>query len=153
MAKRSFAAIIGLGLALAACAGIRDHRGFVIDQTLADSIQVGIDNKDSVAKTLGRPTFTGEFNDNEWYYVARSTNALAFRLPRVTDQTVLRVRFDQAGNVIGVDRTGKELIASIDPYGKQTPTLGRKKSFFDEIFGNIGVMNAGNLPGQNGPTQ
>ena len=44
MAKRSFAAIIGLGLALTACAGIRDHRGFVIDQTLADGIQVGVDN-------------------------------------------------------------------------------------------------------------
>ena len=35
MAKRSIAAIIGLGLALSACAGIRDHRGFVIDPTLA----------------------------------------------------------------------------------------------------------------------
>ena len=36
MAKRSVAAIIGLGLALSACAGIRDHKGFVLDQTLAD---------------------------------------------------------------------------------------------------------------------
>jgi len=147
------AALLLASVAVSGCSGYRETKGYVLDNELASAVQVGIDNKDSVAKTLGRPTFTGEFNDNEWYYVARSTNALAFRLPRVTDQTVLRVRFDQAGNVVGVDRTGKELIASIDPYGKQTPTLGRKKSFFDEIFGNIGVMNAGNLPGQNGPTQ
>ncbi len=136
------------GSLLAGCMGIRDHRGAVIDKELASAIQVGVDNKESVTGTLGRPTFTGQFNDNEWYYVARSTNALAFRLPRVTDQTVLRVRFDAAGNVAGVDRTGPEQIASIDPYGKQTPTLGRQNSFFEDLFGNIGVVNGGGLPGQ-----
>ena len=132
---------------VAGCSGYRDRRGYVMDQELASSVQVGVDNKESVAKTLGRPTFTGQFNDNEWYYVSRATNSLAFRLPRVTDQTVLRVRFDAAGNVAAVDRTGKEQIASIDPYGKTTPTLGRNKGFFEEIFGNIGVVNNAGLPG------
>ena len=147
MAKRSFAAIIGLGLALAACSGIRDHRGFVIDQTLADGIQVGIDNKDSVAKTLGRPTFTGQFDPNDWYYVSRNTAQLAFRDPRVTEQTVVRVQFDQAGNVIAVNKTGKELIAAVDPSSDKTPTLGRQRSFFDELFGNIGTISQPGLPG------
>src|SRR5262245_17163186 len=100
MAKRSIAAIVATGLALSACAGIREHRGFVIDQTLADGIQAGVDNKDSVARTLGRPTFTGQFDPNDWYYVSRNTAQLAFRDPKVTEQTVLRVRFDQAGNVV-----------------------------------------------------
>jgi outer membrane protein assembly factor BamE (lipoprotein component of BamABCDE complex) len=147
MAKRSFAAILCLGLALSACAGIRDHRGFVLDQTLADGIQVGVDNKDSVAKTLGRPTFTGQFDPNEWYYVSRDTSQFAFRDPRVTEQKVLRVNFDQAGNVVAVSRTGKELIASVDPTGDKTPTLGRKRSFFDELFGNIGTISQPGLPG------
>ena len=147
------AALLLAGLGVSGCSGYRETRGYIMDQELATAIQVGVDNKDSVAKTLGRPTFTGQFNDNEWYYVARSTNTLAFRLPRVTDQTVLRVRFDQAGNVIAVDKTGEERIASIDPYGEQTPTLGRQKSFFEDIFGNIGVVGAGGLPGQSGPTQ
>lgn len=147
MAKRNITAIVTLGLALSACAGIRDHRGFVIDQTLADGIQVGVDNKDSVAKTMGRPTFTAQFDPNEWYYVSRNTTTLAFRDPKVTDQTVLRVRFDQAGNVTSVEKTGKELIASVDPAGGKTPTLGRKRSFFDELFGNIGTISQPGLPG------
>jgi len=147
MAKRSVAAIIGLGLALSACAGIRDHKGFVLDQTLADGIQVGVDNKDSVTKTLGRPTFTGQFDPNEWFYVSQDTRQFAFRDPRVTEQTVLRVQFDQAGNVTGVNKTGKELIASVDPSGDKTPTLGRKRSFFDELFGNIGTISQPGLPG------
>ena len=147
MAKRSVAAIIGLGLALSACAGIRDHRGFVIDQALADAIQVGVDNKDSVTKTLGRPTFTAQFDPNEWYYVSRNTTQFAFRDPKVTEQTVLRVQFDQAGNVTSVGKTSKELIASVDPSGDKTPTLGRKRSFFDELFGNIGTISQPGLPG------
>ena len=147
MAKRSIAAIIGLGLALGACSGIREHKGFVLDPTLAEGIQAGVDNKESVTRTLGRPTFTGQFDPNEWYYVSRDTAQLAFRDPKVTEQTVLRVRFDQAGNVTAVERTGKELIANVDPSGDKTPTLGRQRSFFEELFGNIGTISQPGLPG------
>ena len=148
MAKRSIAAIVAIGLALGACsAGIREHRGFVIDPTLAEGIQAGIDNKDSVAKTLGRPTFSGQFDANEWIYVARDTTQLAFRDPKVTDQTVLRIQFDEAGNVTSVQKSGKELIARVDPSGDKTPTLGRKRSFFEELFGNIGTISQPGLPG------
>jgi outer membrane protein assembly factor BamE (lipoprotein component of BamABCDE complex) len=141
-------AFMGAAL-LAGCSsmGIRDHRGAVIDKELASAIQVGVDNKDSVAKTLGRPTFTGQFAPNDWYYVARDTRTMAFSDPKVLDQTVLHVRFDPAGNVIRVDRSGKELIASISPVNDRTPTLGRKHSFFDEIFGNIGTISQPGLPG------
>jgi outer membrane protein assembly factor BamE (lipoprotein component of BamABCDE complex) len=132
---------------LAGCMGIHEHRGAVIDKELASAIQVGVDNKDSVAKTLGRPTFTGQFNPNDWYYVSRDTKTVAFRDPGVLDQTVLHIRFDAAGNVAAINRTGKELIASIDPVGGKTPTLGRKRSFFDELFGNIGTISQPGLPG------
>jgi outer membrane protein assembly factor BamE (lipoprotein component of BamABCDE complex) len=153
MVKRSVAAIIGLGIALSACSGIQEHKGFVIDPTLAEGIQAGVDNRDSVLKAMGRPTFTGQFDPNDWYYVARDTATLAFRLPRITDQTVLHVRFDQAGNVSAVNQTGKELIASIDPSGDKTPTLGRKKSFFEELFGNIGTVTQPGLGGSQQPGQ
>ena len=147
MSKRSVAVIFGLGIALSACSGIRDHRGFILDPTLVDGIQVGVDNKDSVVRTIGRPTFTGQFDPNEWYYVSRDSTQLAFRDPKVTQQTVLRVQFDQAGNVASVQKTGKELIAQVDPSNDKTPTLGRKRSFFEELFGNIGTISQPGLPG------
>jgi outer membrane protein assembly factor BamE (lipoprotein component of BamABCDE complex) len=135
-------ALTGVAL-LGGCAGIREHRGYVFDQQLASGIQVGVDNKNSVERTLGRPTFTGQFNANEWYYVGRDTATLAFRRPRVTDQTVLRVSFDQAGNVASLQTTDETQIASIHPSGDRTPTLGRKRSFFEELFGNIGTVGSG----------
>jgi outer membrane protein assembly factor BamE (lipoprotein component of BamABCDE complex) len=133
--------------------GTRENKGFILDKELVSAIQVGVDNKDSVGKTLGRPSFTGEFDQNEWYYVGRQTTTVAFRLPRVIDQTVLRVRFDAAGNVASIDRTGKEQIASINPYKRETPTLGRRKSFFEDVFGGIGIAGAGTGAGSGGRDQ
>ena len=150
---RLAAACAGAAL-LAGCSsiGTEEHRGYVLDKELASTVQVGVDNKESVAKTLGRPTFTGQFDANDWYYVARDQRVVPFRSSAVIDQTVLHVRFDQAGNVAAVNQTGKELVASIDPVNDKTPTLGRDRSFFDEIFGNIGVLNQGAL-GQQPPGQ
>jgi outer membrane protein assembly factor BamE (lipoprotein component of BamABCDE complex) len=136
---------------LAGCAlSTREHRGYVMDEQLTEAVQVGTDNKASVERTLGKPSFTGTFNDNDWYYLSRDTRAFAFRNPRVTDQSVLHVRFDQAGNVSAVNTTDEKLIAEVKPNGDQTPTLGRQKSFFDELFGNIGSIRQPGLPGSQG---
>ena len=131
-----------------ACAGVHAHKGAVIDDQLIATIQPGVDNKASVEKLLGRPSFTGQFAENDWYYVARDTKQVAFRNPSVLRQTALLIRFDQAGNVVSINRSGKDLVASIDPSNRKTPTLGRERSFFDEIFGNIGSVGAGMAPGQ-----
>jgi len=130
------------------CAGVNVHKGAVIDDQLVATIQPGVDNKASVEKLLGRPSFTGQFNANDWYYVARDTKQVAFRNPRVQRQTALLIRFDQAGNVSSINRSGKELVAAVNPSDRKTPTLGRQRSFFDEIFGNIGSVGAGATPGQ-----
>ena len=122
----------------------------MIDTELVSAVQPGVDNKDSVARTLGRPTFTGEFGDTDWYYVSRDTKTVAFRNPKVFKQTVIHVRFDSAGNVLALNQTGKELIAKINPVGDKTPTLGRKSSIFNDIFGNIGTVNSAGAPGGGG---
>ena len=143
-------AAIAAAVLLGGCAQTRAHKGVVIDPQLAAGIQPGVDNKDSVEKLLGRPTFTGQFTPNDWYYVSRDVNQVAFRNPRVRKQTTLIVRFDQKGNVASVQRTGRELVMNLDPTGRKTPTLGRKRSVFEELFGNIGSVGAPGLPGQGG---
>jgi len=144
--------IIAAAALLAGCAQLRQHKGVIIDQQLAGAIQPGVDNKDSVEKALGRPTFVGQFTPNDWYYVSRDVNQVAFRNARVTKQMVLIVRFDPKGNVTAVQRTGKELVMNVRPTNRITPTLGRKQTFFQELFGNIGSVSSG-LPttGGNGP--
>ena len=140
--------VTAAALLASACASNRVHKGAVLDPQLVSSIQPGVDNKASVQKLLGTPTLPGEFTPNDWYYVSRDTNQLAFRNPRPVRQLVLLVRFDRAGNVASVQRTGKDLILGLEPSGRSTPTLGKSRSFFEDLFGNIGSVSTGG-----GPTQ
>jgi outer membrane protein assembly factor BamE (lipoprotein component of BamABCDE complex) len=146
------AMILGAML-IAGCSQIRQHKGVVLDPQLATGIQPGVDNKDSVEKSLGRPSFIGQFTPNDWYYFSRDVNQVAFRNPKVVKQQVLIVRFDQKGNVASVQRTGRELVMNVEPTHRSTPTLGRKRSFFEELFGNIGTVGAPGLPGGQNPGQ
>jgi len=132
------------------CAINRAHKGAVIDPQLASAIQPGVDNKASVQKLLGTPTLAAQFTPNDWYYVSRDTNQVAFRNPRVMKQLVMLVRFDPRGNVASIQRTGKEFVLGVNPSHRSTPTLGRKKSFFDELFSNIGSVSNGGLGNPNG---
>lgn len=145
-------ALACLGLAAGGCTPIRGHNGYIVDADLMNSVQVGTDNRQSVQSTLGRPTFTGTFNQADWYYVARNTRSYAFQNPRVSDQVTIKISFDPAGNVAAISRSDETQVASINPYGKVTPTLGRNKSFFEELFGNIGAVGAAGMgqPGDRG---
>jgi outer membrane protein assembly factor BamE (lipoprotein component of BamABCDE complex) len=141
------ATLLAAALGTSACAPVRTHQGYVVDKELVDAIQPGVDNRDSVLQTLGRPTLTSQFNGGEWYYVSRDSSNYGFQNPRARTQDTLKISFDAAGNVAAVSKTGAELIASVDPYGKKTPTLGRKRGFFEDLFGNIGTVGA---PGTGG---
>jgi len=132
---------VALGAVLTGgCTRIVDHQGHVLDDALLTAIQPGVDNRDSVTGTLGRPSFTGQFDQRDWYYVSRNTRQLAFNMPRPSEQTVIHVRFDEAGNVQSVERTGLELIANVNPTGEETPTLGSHRGLLQELFGNIGAV-------------
>ena len=132
----SLAASLGAG-----CTAIREHRGYVVDPVLVAAVQPGVDNRESVQTTLGRPTFTGQFDQRDWYYVSRETKQLAFSRPTPTEQTLLHIRFSEAGMVEQVNRTGLELARAVSPIGDRTPTLGSERSFFEDIFGNIGAVS------------
>ena len=153
MTLRTRLAVAALGaMLLSACSGIKETRGFVIDDTLASAIQVGVDNKASVAKSMGRPTFAGQFDDNDWYYVSQRTKQIAFLTPKVEEAKIIHVRFDAAGNVVAVDKADEKQIASVNPMKGKTPTLGKKRSLLQEIFGNIGSVTQPGL-GQSAPPQ
>ena len=137
---------------LGGCTRIVGQQGHILDSTLIAAIQPGVDNRDSVAGTIGRPSFTGQFNgaDRDWYYVSRQTRNFGFQTPQPTSQTVLHVRFDENGTVERVNRTGLELAANINPSRDETPTLGRERSLLEELFGNIGAVGS---TGQSAPSQ
>lgn len=125
------------------CARTPGFQGYISDPTLTEAIQPGVDDKTSVEATLGRPTFTGQFTPDDWYYISRQTKQYGFGQPRAIDQTILRVKFDRTGNVALVEKSGMEKVVRLSPNGDETPTLGRKRTFWQDLFGNIGRVGSG----------
>jgi outer membrane protein assembly factor BamE (lipoprotein component of BamABCDE complex) len=150
---RAVAVAAVLAGAASGCSSIRDHRGYLVDPGLVESVQPGVDNQLSVERTLGRPTFASQFGEQSWYYVSMDTKQAAFTRPRTKEQMIMRVKFDKAGNVAAVERSGMEKVVRLNPDGDKTPTLGRERSFFEDLFGNIGTVGApgtGSGAGQGG---
>lgn len=145
---RGAVALMALAVMAGGCASIKDHRGYLVDTALVDSVAPGVDNKASVERALGRPTFASQFGTPVWYYVATDTRQAPFLRPKPVDQTILKVTFDPAGNVASVQRAGMESVVRLNPDGDKTPTLGRDRSFFEDLFGNIGAVGA--VPGAAG---
>ncbi len=142
-----FPLVLVLALAAAAtlaggCTRLRSHQGYIVDADLVNSVQPGVDNRDSVAKVLGQPSFKSQFGEQNWYYLSRDSRNYAFTQPHPTNQLTLEISFDRAGTVSAIRRSGAEQIAAVGPYGKTTPTLGRTRSFFQDLFGNIGTVGA-----------
>lgn len=137
-------------VAMSGCTRIRTHQGYLVDNLLVDSIQPGVDNRASVEGTLGRPTFADQFGEQDWYYVARDMKQLAFANPKVAKQEIIRVQFDPTGNVTSIDKRDASAIVKVSPKDGATPTLGRHRTLFQEIFGNIGAVGAAGAGGAPG---
>ena len=134
------AAIGAAAIAATGCTAIREPRGYIVDATLVQSVQPGIDNERSVTGTLGRPTFESQYGEKTWYYVSSTTGRKPFVRPRIREHSVLAVKFDAAGNVVSAERMGMDQVVYLRPDGDETPTLGRERSFLEDLFGNIGAV-------------
>lgn len=146
-------ALAGLILVIAAggCTRIRDTKGYLYDPVMVGSIAPAVDNKASVMKVLGRPSFESEFDKNIWYYVSQNTQQFAFRNPRPIAHQVLVVRFDEKGTVSRVETLGRDQLVSIDPSDDKTPTRGKELGFFQQLFGNIGRFSGAGGGAGGGP--
>lgn len=141
--RMQIGAVLAAAGLLAGCSSIVNHRGYIADNLLAQSLQPGIDNQQSVERTLGRPSFTSRFGPPVWYYVGSNTRQAPFTRPSIYEHGVTAVSFDANGNVAAIERTGMEKIARIDPESDETPTLGRNRTFLEDLFGNIGAVSSG----------
>jgi len=138
---RIISAVAALGL-VAGCSSIENSRGYLVDQVLVASVQPGIDNRQSLESTLGRPTLTSQYGEPIWYYISSRTEQAPFTTPKIARHSVLAIKFDDAGNVLSAETSGMEQVVRIDPDGNETPTLGIERGLLEDLFGNIGTVGA-----------
>lgn len=136
------AAAAVVALALAACQPRIDSRGYVPTGDDLDRVKAGLQGRDEVQEILGSPSSVSTFSDDRWYYISKKTSTTGFFTPKILDQNVVVVEFDEGGFVKEVRRYALEDGLIIDPVTRKTPAPGRELSFLEQLIGNLGKFNS-----------
>ena len=140
---RSIAAGVLAGAAVAACSPTIDNRGYVPDPAALERVRPGGQTRGDVADILGTPSSVTPFSDDTWIYIQRKTSTVAFFEPKVLEQNVVVVDFDDAGLVRDVRRYKLEDGKLIDPVTRKTPAPGKELTFLEQLIGNVGRFAQG----------
>ena len=138
---------IALVFLLASCSPVVENRGYVFDEKLLDQIKVNETISNDVMDILGSPSTTSAIDASTWYYIYSKAETVAFYHPTVTDRRVLAVSFDDDNKVNNLKYYGLEEGKIISYVDRTTPTRGRELTVLQQLFGNLGRLGAGNLPG------
>jgi outer membrane protein assembly factor BamE (lipoprotein component of BamABCDE complex) len=130
-----------LCLAVAACSGTVDRRGYRLSERDVEQIQIGVSTEQDVLTIMGTPTTRGTFDENVWYYIGSEQEQWAFLEADLIDRNILEVRFDEAGYVQSMDAYGPEIAQDVDPVDRETPTRGNRVTFIQQLLGNLGRFN------------
>jgi len=136
--------------AVAACTGIIDQRGNPPDPVALESLVPGKATRADVMQTLGSPSSAAAFGDEVWYYIATRTETFAFYKPKVLDQQVVAIAFDDKGRVRSIQRYGLDDARDVEIVDRVTPTGGRKLTVLQQLIGNLGRF-AGKKNGDSSP--
>jgi outer membrane protein assembly factor BamE (lipoprotein component of BamABCDE complex) len=136
-------AAVVVALALAGCTISEDLRGNLPDPDKLAEVKPGNTTKEQVVKILGSPSSESTFDDDTWYYISRKTKQVAFFAPRVLDQQVFIVDFDDKGVVKDINHKSMADAVPISPAPGATPAPGRELSFMEQLIGNIGRFGGG----------
>jgi outer membrane protein assembly factor BamE (lipoprotein component of BamABCDE complex) len=149
--QRAVFAVIGLGcLVLAGCTPLyRDHGFAPTDAELA-VLTVGKDNRETVAKAVGRPSALGLLNDTRWYFVQSRYRQRGPLAPQEIERQVVVISFAESGTVSNIERFGLEDGQVVALSRRVTDSNIEGISFLGQLLGNFGRVTAGQaLPGAN----
>lgn len=138
-------AFLSLTLLATACQPIYSNHGYIpTDDDLA-LLQVGVDTRDTVAATVGRPAASGLLADEAWYYVQSRFKTFGISSKTEVDRQVVAISFDQNGMIANIERFGLDQGRIVPISRRITTTNIRGRGVLAQIFGNIGKLNTGEL--------
>jgi outer membrane protein assembly factor BamE (lipoprotein component of BamABCDE complex) len=142
MVARTGICLAGLvALSLAACAPAVNTRGNLVEDQRLSRLAVGQTTAQEVANLLGTPTTVATFDERTWYYIGQRTEQRAFFDPNIVERRILKIRFDRAGVIESVEEYGPDDALEVELVERETPSLGRRMSFLEQMIGNLGRFN------------
>ncbi|MEM6825390.1 MAG: outer membrane protein assembly factor BamE [Pseudomonadota bacterium] len=132
---------------LAGCSATFRNHGYVPSEEDVSSVVVGVDTRDTVAASVGRPGVSGITDASGWYYVRSRFRSFAYRAPEEIDRQVLAISFDTSGVVTNVERFGLERGRVVLLSRRVTTENTQGIGFLRQAFGNLGRLTTEGLLG------
>jgi outer membrane protein assembly factor BamE (lipoprotein component of BamABCDE complex) len=129
-----FCAMVASGLS--GCLGYDGdiNHGYQLDPTLLNQIKVG-SSAEQVLVVMGTPSTTSTVGGSAWYYISQSTDRqYAFMDPKITDQRVLAIYFDNDKKVTRVANYGIKDGKVFDFVSRTTPTGGADSNLLSGLL-------------------
>jgi outer membrane protein assembly factor BamE (lipoprotein component of BamABCDE complex) len=131
-------------LALPGCAIFSDsphYRGVAVSQHDLGELTPGLSQQADVQAVLGPPTFTPQFNANDWVYVAQVTKMRIAQTEGVKSQNVVVLAFDNNGTLQSITQKTLKDSVGVAMESHQTPVPGGTPGFFQQLIGGVGSYN------------
>jgi outer membrane protein assembly factor BamE (lipoprotein component of BamABCDE complex) len=128
--------------ALAGCGFPPDARGNDPDKVALSAVKPGVTDKASVTQLLGSPSSVATFDTNIWYYISQETQNVAFFKPRLKNEKVVAISFNDKGVVQKIAYLGLADHREIVPNPDATPAPGREFTLMEQLVGNFGRFSA-----------
>ena len=125
-------------LIVGGCSNVVDQRGFTPTPGSVEKLEVGTQSREDVVRVIGSPSAVATFNPNIWYYISETQEYWAFTKPKITEQKVIQITFNDSGRISSLKYYDLEDAKEITMVARITPTSGKELTVLEQLLGNIG---------------
>jgi outer membrane protein assembly factor BamE (lipoprotein component of BamABCDE complex) len=136
-----FLAALAAIFALSACKNTQ-LVGYTFKNEKLDQIKPGETTQSYIVNTLGTPSVVSTYGENTWYYIGAEYETLAFLAPKIKNQKIFAIVFDENNRVKSVKEYSEKDAKDIKIVSEITKTEGRDVGMLGELFGNVRRFNA-----------
>ena len=129
-------------LFLASCSKNVESVGYLVNKSALDSIKVNKSSKQEVLDILGEPTTKSAFAPEVYYYIGRQYEQVAFLTPKLKEQKVVSIEFNQKDIVNNIQIYDQNNANSLNYDADKVKFEGNKVSAFKQVFENIGKFSS-----------
>lgn len=140
MNKIKYALLASL-LMLSACNKDVALHGFNFEHVDFGEIKVNETSRNAVLATLGSPTSQSDFNGKTDYYIESKVEKVAFLDPKVLEQRVLAISYNQSGIVSGITEYTLDDANKVIFSDSHTELKGNGITPVQQIMTNLGKYN------------
>ena len=139
---RVYVVILLTSILLSCTANIKNH-GYIPSKTDLETLVIGKDTKQSVAKKIGLPATAGL--EGAYYYVRSTFNAPGFKSAQLVDRTVVVLSFDQRSKLKNIETFSVDKGNFVRLDYRITETGLDNKNILQQIIGSISGPSASSL--------